>query len=78
MRCEKRNQCGRWFAHEQPEYRKYDNVEDLSTFGWGSISMNYSKTEYACGELGHYRMFEPIGEIRLSAVAGRLNEINIL
>lgn len=58
--CARRQQCGLYWRNPQPEYRKYDNVESLDSYGWGSISVGKYESHYDCGPLGDYKMFEPI------------------
>lgn len=55
-KCEKRHYCAKHY---------FNNIgvcisEDYSTFGSGSISNEECKTEHWCGELGEYKMFEPV------------------
>lgn len=60
--CPKKQQCGLYWRNPQPGYRKYDNVESLDSYGWGSISAEKYESHYDCGPLGHYKMFEPLSD----------------
>lgn len=55
--CDRKEQCALFYRNSQPESRKYDNVEPLASYGWGSISINGCKSHYDCGPLGDYKMF---------------------
>ena len=54
--CKKRFECNRSSINHIGAYL----VEDWSSFGSGFLSNNECKVEYWCGELGNYKMFEPI------------------
>lgn len=54
--CDRKDQCALFYCNPQPESRKYDNIEPLADFGSGGIGC---KTDYWCGPLGSYKMFEP-------------------
>ena len=71
-RCKKKNQCSLYYLNPQPEYRKYDNLEPLDSYGWGSIS----EVHYDCGPLGDYAMFSPIPEeMRYEMIANQINAL---
>lgn len=54
--CEKKFICGRHsYNHTGTHY-----IEDYSSFGSGTITKNGCEIKYWCGELGNYKMFEPI------------------
>lgn len=55
-RCEKRYECNKHCFNNVGSYTS----EDFYTFGTGSISSEGCKEEHWCGELGNYKMFEPI------------------
>ena len=57
--CDKKQRCSLYYANPQPEYRKYDNIESLSTHGWGGYGY---EGEWDCGPRGDYKMFIPIPE----------------
>ena len=57
--CDRASKCGLYYGNPQPEYRKYDNLESLSTFGWGSAD---GQGEWYCGSLGNYKMFTPLAD----------------
>lgn len=54
--CEKRFECGRADINNIGTYY----VEDYSRFGTGTFTDNGCEIEHWCGELGNYKMFEPI------------------
>lgn len=56
LQCEKKHDCAKHCFNNVGAYPS----EDYSTFGSGSISNNGCTVEYWCGELGNYKMFEPI------------------
>lgn len=56
LQCEKRHNCAKHCFNKVGTYPS----EDYSTFGHGSISNEDCIVEYWCGELGNYKMFEPI------------------
>lgn len=54
--CEKKFICGRHaYNHTGLCY-----VEDYSSYGSGTITENGCEIKYWCGELGDYKMFEPV------------------
>lgn len=57
--CDRTTKCGRYYGNPQPEHRKYDNLEDLSTHGYGGINC---ESHYDCGPYGGYAMFEPLSD----------------
>lgn len=59
--CEKRHDCVKHCFNNIGTYPS----EDYFTFGYGSISSKGCTSEYWCGELGDYKMFEPIEKIKI-------------
>lgn len=55
--CDRKDQCALYYLNPQPEHRKYDNVESLAAYGWGTAG---EETHYDCGSLGDYKMFTPL------------------
>lgn len=60
--CTRKEQCALFYRNPQPEYRKYDNVEPLGSYGYGSISAEKCEDHYYCGKFGNYKMFEQISD----------------
>ena len=56
LKCEKRFDCAKHCFNKVGTYPS----EDYYSFGHGSISNEDCTVEYWCGELGNYKMFEPI------------------
>lgn len=55
-KCEKRFKCARADINNVGVYC----VENFYSFGSGTFDSNGCQIEYWCGELGNYKMFEPI------------------
>ena len=71
--CGRATKCALYYMNPQPECRKYDNIENLSTFGWGSAD---GSGEWYCGSLGNYKMFEPIPDQMLyEMIANQINSL---
>ena len=76
--CDRANKCGLYYRNPQPEYRKYDNLESLSTFGVGSLNETGCNVEYYCGSLGNYKMFTPLADqFWHEKIAECFNAINV-
>lgn len=72
--CDRKERCGLYYLNPQPEHRKYDNLESLANFGWGSISEDKYESYYYCGPCGDYMMFEPLSEqMCLEQIADKVN-----
>ena len=67
--CDRKEQCALYYLHSQPEHRKYDNVESLATYGWGTAG---GETHYDCGPLGDYKMFTPLVQLKTYIEKGPL------
>lgn len=55
-KCEKRFECARVNINNEGTHF----VENFYSFGTGTFADNGCKVKYWCGELGNYKMFEPI------------------
>lgn len=79
--CEKCKQCGRYIYNLSDKYKNQMNtVENLASFGWGSIGMNaqgetHCETHTDCGFNGKYALFEPIES---SIIDEKLDSSNML
>ena len=56
LKCKKRFDCAKHCFNKVGTYPS----EDYSTFGSGTITPDICTVNYWCGELGNYKMFEPI------------------
>lgn len=54
--CKKRFECAKSDINNIGTYC----VEDFSSFGSGTFTDNGCEIEHYCGNLGHYKLFEPI------------------
>ena len=56
LQCEKKYDCAKHCFNKVGTHPS----EDYSTFGHDSISKDGCTVKYWCGELGDYKMFEPV------------------
>lgn len=61
LQCEKKHDCAKHCFNNVGTYPS----EDYFTFGHGSISSEGCVVEHWCGELGDYKMFEPIEKVEV-------------
>lgn len=59
LKCKKRYDCAKHCFNKVGTYPS----EDYSTFGSGTITPDICTVNYWCGELGNYKMFEPIEKV---------------
>lgn len=57
--CPRKNKCGKYYLNHQFEEGEVYTLENLYSFGWGSISTDGAVEYSICGEKGNWDMFEP-------------------
>ena len=61
--CPRKNQCGKYYSNYQFKKEEVYTLENLYSYGWGSVSTDGFIEYSICGENGNWGMYEPAKHI---------------